>query len=827
MKRLLPFFTTVLLSFPAFAQYYMNVFPKNGQKISYIIADLDSINFSDQSESSDEYEYVDLGLSVNWATHNVGAERYVEDYGDYYAWGETEPKNDYSWNTYKYSNSVGFITKYCTNGIMGYNGYIDNKTTLDPIDDVAHVKWGGDWRMPTNAELNELKRNCIWEWTTQNGINGYKVTSKIPGYTDRSLFLPAAGIYGDNTNPSGSSLAYWTSSIYSNDPSVAQNLYYHTVGNDAMIYAPRYKGQSVRPVKPSEEWISELIYIINKQTITIGELEKDTLFITPYKGSVVVSDIISVSVQWHSDNPSVATINDKGVVTGVSEGTANITASFQNNSVTCIVIVKPAENGYIYVDLGLSVKWATSNIGAAMPIAYGDYYAWGETETKTDYTWSTYKWCNGSYNTQTKYNTNSSYGMVDNKTTLDPEDDVAHVKWGGNWRMPTKAEQDELRTNCTWTWTTLNGVNGYRVTSNKTGYTDRSIFLPAGGYRDDKEIVGVGDRGYYWTSSLKGVSPYIPACISFDSDYMWFEGGRSIGFSIRPVCSSKEWLSSVNINIFEEYKTLLVGSNAMVGIIKQGNRLLDNALVSWSSDNPLVAIVNEEGIVTAISAGTAHITASVQTLSAQCAITVIEESNVEPKYVDMGLSVKWATFNVGSLWPEDFGFYYAWGETETKTDYSCSTYKWCNGSSSTLNKYNTSSKYGTVDNKTILDSEDDVAHVMWGGSWRMPTLLELDELQFNCTWTWYSHGNTEFGGVAGYKVTSNVPGYTDRFIFLPVAGDRYNTGLDNVGSNGSYWSSSLVTDSPGYAYSFSFGSGTVCTGISSRSGGFSVRPVCP
>ena len=104
------------------------------------------------------------------------------------------------------------------------------------------------------------------------------------------------------------------------------------------------------------------------------------------------------------------------------------------------------ENGHEYVDLGLPsrIKWATCNVGATTPEEYGDYFAWGETEPKDNYDWSTYKWCNESNATMTKYCTDSSYGTVDNKTVLELEDDAAYVNWGGNWRMPTKAELDEL-----------------------------------------------------------------------------------------------------------------------------------------------------------------------------------------------------------------------------------------------------------------------------------------------------------------------------------------------------------------------------------------------
>ena len=200
------------------------------------------------------------------------------------------------------------------------------------------------------------------------------------------------------------------------------------------------------------------------------------------------------------------------------------------------ILLKKKNNVHEYVDLGLSVKWATCNVGADNPEDYGDYYAWGETETKSTYDWSTYKWCNGSSTTMTKYCTSSSYGTVDNKTTLDPEDDVAHVKWGGDWRMPTKAEQDELRdtNNCTWTWTTQGGKNGYKVTSKKNG---NSIFLPASGYRYDSSLYNAGSSGDYWSSSLDTSSSDIAYYLYFNSSGVNSYGlNRYYGFAVRPVC---------------------------------------------------------------------------------------------------------------------------------------------------------------------------------------------------------------------------------------------------------------------------------------------------
>lgn len=193
------------------------------------------------------------------------------------------------------------------------------------------------------------------------------------------------------------------------------------------------------------------------------------------------------------------------------------------------------ENGYAYVDLGLSVKWATMNVGANSPEEYGDYFAWGETTTKSTYDWSTYKYCNGSDDSLTKYNTKSSYGTVDNKTVLEASDDAATVNWGGVWRMPTKAELDELHRNCTWIWTTQNGVNGYKVTSKSNG---NSIFLPAAGSRYSYLFGEVGSHGEYWTSSLNTDYPDEAYHLYFHSgDVYWYSYFyRYCGQSVRPVC---------------------------------------------------------------------------------------------------------------------------------------------------------------------------------------------------------------------------------------------------------------------------------------------------
>jgi hypothetical protein len=193
-------------------------------------------------------------------------------------------------------------------------------------------------------------------------------------------------------------------------------------------------------------------------------------------------------------------------------------------------------------------------------------------------------------------------------------------------------------------------------------------------------------------------------------------------------------------------------------------------------------------------------------------------TRTRPKAVDLGLSVKWATMNIGANSPEEYGDYLAWGETTPKDTYSSENYKWFDNTND-LTKYCTSSIFGKSDGKTILDPEDDAAYVNWGGTWRMPTYDELNELQTKCTWTW-----TTQNGVEGRLVT----GPNGNSIFLPAAGYRNGSLLNNAGSIGIYWSSSLFTRNSNAAYCMSFGSSDVnWNSQSSRCVGLSVRAVCP
>ena len=393
-------------------------------------------DYEEETNTINGHEYVDLGLpsGLLWATCNVGANS-PEEYGNYYAWGETTTKSDYS--------SSNCPTDGLSNSELQSQGYIDSNGNLTPQHDAATANWGGDWRMPTRAEQEELLNNCTWTWTTQNGVKGYKVTSKV---NSNYIFLPAAGRrYGSSLYNGGGDGDYWSSTPYGSYSIYAFYLYFDS-SNHKMNDAYRFNGRSVRPVSGGN--------IIEPET--------------------------------------------------------------------------PETPSYEYVDLGLSVKWATCNVGANFPEEYGEYFAWGETTTKSTYEESncpTY----GLSISQLQ-----SQGYIDSNGNLTPQYDAATANWGGDWRMPTRAEQQELLNNCTWTWwTTQNGVKGYKVTSK---VNSNYIFLPAAGRRYGSSLYNGGGDGDYWSSTPYGSYSIYAFYLYFDSsNHKMNDAYRFNGRSVRPV----------------------------------------------------------------------------------------------------------------------------------------------------------------------------------------------------------------------------------------------------------------------------------------------------
>lgn len=298
--------------------------------------------------------------------------------------------------------------------------------------------------------------------------------------------------------------------------------------------------------------VNEKIYHVESVTLDKTSLELTEGDEATLTATVLPENASNKNILWSSSNENVATVSN-GLVKAVAPGTTSIIAKSEDGekTATCDVKVKRiVPEGA--VDLGLSVLWATCNLGATSPEEYGDYYAWGASEPwyedgyaqekpqrhwksgKSAYHWGDYPW-GSSFDSMTKYNTIAMYGPnVDNKIVLDQEDDAAHVKLGGTWRMPTSKEIKELITNCTSEWTEVNGISGMMLTSKRNG---NSIFLAAAGCREGYDLYYVGGRGYYWSSSLNVDKPYNAHFMYFYQNYESLEYyNRCWGHSIRPVC---------------------------------------------------------------------------------------------------------------------------------------------------------------------------------------------------------------------------------------------------------------------------------------------------
>lgn len=737
-------------------------------------------------------DYVDLGLSVKWATRNLcetGLVSSPEDYGDYFAWGEVVPKDSYRWSTYEFAScnqndAFSSLLKYNTQSSLGT---VDNLTTLERNDDAAYVILGSQWRMPTLDEAKELINCCDFVNTTLNGVDGYLVTSRING---NSIFLPTAQYWDSNGIVDYGYGRYWLSSLYT-----GYNLnskYACRISLRPPSYEnyrdwdwfERFAGLSIRPVY--DDTIHPESVSLNKASMTLYVGGSEQLIAT-----VSPSNATDKTVTWSVYNASVASVDNEGNVTADAVGSATIKVTTVDGALTatCIVNVIPVPE---VVDLGLSVYWASSNLGASTPEQYGDYFAWGEIETKDSFTAGNY-----------------SYSEI--PTILPQSHDAAYSVLGELWRMPTVDEWNELlnTNNCTWEWVTVNGIDGYRVTSKVPGHTENSIFLPAGGYYNDSALYRNGQRGYYWSSnSYSGYAPWYNLILRDTSDLgMEYNEVAYRGFSIRPVSDDRIHPLSVELN--RSSLLLSVGdSEQLTAIVTPTNA---TKTVVWSSNNNSVATVDSDGIVIAVSAG--YVTITVTTVDggfqATCSVEVVEPINGH-KYVDLGLpsGLKWATCNIGATVPEECGDFFAWGEPEPyysskdpltwkngkEEGYWWTSYIWCNGSYNTQTKYCSNSSYGTVDDKTVLDMEDDAAHVNWGGTWRVPTVEEWRELR-TCR-----RKKTTRNGVFGILFT----GPNGNTLFLPATGYGAGDQLFCFGSSGHYWSSSLYTGDPRYAWSLFF-----------------------
>ena len=754
-------------------------------------------------------EAVDLGLPSGtfWASWNLGASSPKEK-GELFAWGEYKPKKDYTWANYIWCNgSASTLTKYNSDSSCGQ---VDHLTYLKLEDDAAHILLGKEWRIPTDAEVSELFSGQYTSFSVSDidGVLGYVITSKTNG---NSIFVPMEYSSGNNWYYPDESYACWTSSaVHTFAPEYYDNGDIYGYSPSSFYFSSeRYQGHCIRPVLAEYHDVTGISVDKDSAEVPFGSVVILTASVTPanatHKDVVWIcddDDFVKISAQsgnWLDAGACYASVLKP-------EGTATIRA-YANGAVSEVTLTaKPASFPEpVKVDLGLpsGLKWASCNLGAQSSEDSGTCFAWGETAPKGRYDKWDYKYYEEASSSYSKYNSKDALKV------LETEDDAASMLLGEAWRVPAYAEWKELLANCSKSAIKQNGVDGVLFTSRING---NCIFFPESISHPNSWIIS---QNAIWTASHDDSKDDYVTSITFNTATGSLgidkKTERAIGNHIHPVYD-ESIIVATGIELSKDNLEMALGDKTqLIAVVTPENAA---GLVKWSSDNERVATVDEQGYVTAVSSGSAIITASISKgISASCSVTVLFSI---PEAVDLGLpsGVKWASFNLGATSPEESGSYYAWGETEPKQVYSWETYKWCEGNDKTLVKYNTDGSYGNVDDKTVLAEEDDAAHVYLGSHWRMPTATEVQELLDNCAYE---------------KTGANlctVRGSNGNYIIFPLCGYINNQYKSNDGAF--CWTSTLdivpSKASPLRIYEPSSGIKIYIPAFS-RMNGCSIRPV--
>ena len=513
------------------------------------------------------------------------------------------------------------------------------------------------------------------------------------------------------------------------------------------------------------------------------------------KATVLPADATNKSIEWSSDNKDVATVNSNGLVTAIGNGTATITVKTKDREMkaTCMITVAQWVTKITISNTSLTLnegQTARLSISAISP----------DNAADKSVTWTT---------------SDDKVATVDNRGYVTAKSKgtaiiKATAKDGSGKFASCSVTVKRLVSSIILNETSASVYNGKTITLTATVIPSDATNTSVTWHSSNSSVATVSSSGKV-TGKAKGM-----ATITVTAND---------GSGVKATCEMevKQYVTSITLS--KTSLSLWVGESET---IKVTNVLPNNAndkTYTWSSSDSSVATVDSNGMVTAKAKGSTDIKASANdgsNISATCSVQV----DIMPDAVDMGTvvngkNIKWASFNVGASAPHEFGDYYAWGETQTKSRYSWSTYK--HGSSTEIYKYNTYNQWGdAVDNKWVLDKGDDIAYVKFGGSWRMPTISEWNALRDNCTWKWVTDYNST--GINGMLVTAP----NGNSIFLPAAGYRLDYGIDERGSDGKYWSSSLypLYQSQSFrAYSFHFTSKSRKEDNGARFQGYSVRPV--
>lgn len=516
MKKIFLFATMFAVSLSMLGQEYMHIW-QDGKKTDYVVTEVDSVTFNKMMHNG--HEYVDLGLPSGtlWATCNVGATK-PEEYGDYFAWGETKPKTKYTWDNYKWYNGSGGVTKYNNNDMYGP---VDNKTTLSPSDDAAFANWGGYWRMPTSLELTDLINNCNWVWTTKKGVNGYRITSNVNG---NSIFLPAAGYYtNDSLYAAGLFGAYFSSSLGAESPMNAYYIWLHS-GSVVHMEVNRTGGKSVRPVCRQNS--------ISQREMYIWKNGGKTTFVVADVDSVTFSDSNLTNPTTPNDGIGVFSVGEGKTVT-FSPGNllyhpANDEWRFAENQTDYIgeanENISDTYNGWI--DL---FGWGTGNHPTSSSSDYSYYQTfvdWGNNKIGNDApnTWRTLTKEEWMYIFLTRTNAHLLFGLGtignwSNKVT-------GLIILPDNWLTPTDLNfTPSTTTGFSWNeeWKMYEDSIGDDYTHNSYSYEEwlkmeeaGAVFLPSAGCRyADIGAWSFLYYGGYWSSTRCDIT--FSYCLGFNS----------------------------------------------------------------------------------------------------------------------------------------------------------------------------------------------------------------------------------------------------------------------------------------------------------------------
>lgn len=626
--------------------------------------------FSNEEPAAESDDFVDLGLTSGrlWAKVNIGATS-PEDFGDKYAWGELVTKSSYTTANYTYSDNpttlpaerdvatqklgsdwrmptyaeIKELCNQCTwtwTTVNGTKGYL------------VEGKNGNSIFMPAAGDFDGTRFNDKniygYYWTSScidsryaHALNFNSTGTLLNPYHDRYHGRSVRPVYVGSNKPQTTPVSEITLSANSltlnvgeastltatilpenaTDKSVAWTSSNETVATinaegqisalaagEAIVTCAAADGSGVKAtctinVNPA---LITNIQISGPQSLYVGKTATYTSTLSPSGLSAVVI--------WTSDNTAVASIDSNtGVVSAKSPGLCHIIATTDDEGrmsaslELTVTYENKAPNGVEMVDLGLpsGTLWATVNIGATKPEGYGSYFAWGETTQNSSYQWSNYKHCKGSATTLTKYCTLETKGVVDNLTELLPEDDAAATVWGNAWKTPTLTQLVELMNGAyiTSEWVTINGIKGRKITSKVNGNT---IFMPAGGHKRSTSVYNTGAHGYYLSSTLRKSNPESAEGRALTTDCFYaIEATRCHGLNVRAV-SATYAPRITSITLDKTSANLSIEETISIVPIVETNDGSEIG-VRWSSSNESAAVVDQNGLVTAVGYGTAII----------------------------------------------------------------------------------------------------------------------------------------------------------------------------------------------------------------------------